>query len=166
MRPLYKHSKDNKEILRTALCHTMDCVAHLAPLSVRFPRQEYWSRLSFPSPGDLPKPGIKPKASSLQADSLWSEPPGKPQEQLNASKLDNLVETYETPAYRFLRRQVRRSGIPISFKIFQFCCDLHSQRLKHSQWSRSRCFSSISLLGNLISGSSAFCKPSLYIWKF
>ena len=37
------------------------------------------------------------------------------------------------PAYRFLRRQVRCSGIPISFRIFHICCDLHSQRLWHSQ---------------------------------
>ena len=43
-----------------------------------FSRQEYWSGLPFPSPGDLPDPGIKPIAPELQADSLQSEPPGKP----------------------------------------------------------------------------------------
>ena len=42
-----------------------------------FPRQEYWSGLSFPSPGDLPNPGIKPRSLVLQADSLTSQPPGK-----------------------------------------------------------------------------------------
>ena len=42
-----------------------------------FSRQEYWSALPFPSPGDLPDPGIKPMSSALQADSLPSEPPGK-----------------------------------------------------------------------------------------
>ena len=42
-----------------------------------FSRQEYWSRLLFPSPGDLPDPGIKPRSSTLWADSLPSEPPGK-----------------------------------------------------------------------------------------
>ena len=41
-------------------------------------RQEYWSGLSFPSPGDLPDPGIEPKSPALQADALTSEPPGKP----------------------------------------------------------------------------------------
>ena len=41
-------------------------------------RQEYWSGLPFPSPGDLPDPGIKPRSPLLQADSLLSEPPGKP----------------------------------------------------------------------------------------
>ena len=47
----------------------MDCIAHQAPLSTRFPRQEYWSGLSFVSP-ELPNPGIEPTSPVLQADSL------------------------------------------------------------------------------------------------
>ena len=47
-------------------------------LSVGVSRQEYWSRLPFPSPGDLPNPGIKPGSPALGADALPSEPPGKP----------------------------------------------------------------------------------------
>ena len=43
-----------------------------------FSRQEYWSGLPCPPPGDLPNPGIKPRSPRLQADSLPSEPPGKP----------------------------------------------------------------------------------------
>ena len=42
-----------------------------------FSRQEYWSGLPFPSPGDLPNPGIEPKSPALQADTLTSGPPGK-----------------------------------------------------------------------------------------
>ena len=42
-----------------------------------FSRQEYWSGLPFPSPGDLPNPGIEPRSPALQADTLLSEPPGK-----------------------------------------------------------------------------------------
>jgi len=42
-----------------------------------FSRQEYWSGLPFPSPGDIPDPGIEPRSPSLQADALTSEPPGK-----------------------------------------------------------------------------------------
>ena len=42
-----------------------------------FSRQEYWSGLPFPSPGDLPNPGIEPRSPKLQVDSLPSEPPGK-----------------------------------------------------------------------------------------
>ena len=53
-------------------------VAHQTPLSVEFSKQEHWSGLPFLSPGDLPNPGIEPGSSPLQADSLLSEPPGKP----------------------------------------------------------------------------------------
>ena len=49
---------------------TLWTVASQDPLSLGFPRQEYWSRLLFPSPGDLPKPGIEPTSPALQADSL------------------------------------------------------------------------------------------------
>ena len=48
-----------------------------APLSMGFPRQEYWSGLPFPSPVDLPEPGIEPGSPALQADSLPSEPLGQ-----------------------------------------------------------------------------------------
>ena len=53
-------------------------VAHQAPLSMGFPRQEYWSGLPFPPPGDLPNPGIEPESPSLQADSSPTEPPENP----------------------------------------------------------------------------------------
>ena len=53
-------------------------LASQAPLSMEFSRQEYWSGLPFPSLGDLAHPGIKPGSPALQADSLLSEPPGKP----------------------------------------------------------------------------------------
>ena len=53
-------------------------VAHQAPPSMGFSRQEYWSGLPFPSPGDLPDLGIEPRSPTLEADALTSEPPGKP----------------------------------------------------------------------------------------
>ena len=53
-------------------------VAHQASLSVEFSRQGYWSGLPFPFPGDLPNPGMEPWPPALQADSLLSEPPGRP----------------------------------------------------------------------------------------
>ena len=52
-------------------------VAHQASLSMEFSRQESWSGLPFPSPRDLPDPGIELRSLALQADSLLSEPPGK-----------------------------------------------------------------------------------------
>ena len=53
-------------------------VAHQPPLSLEISRQEYWSGLPLPSPGDLPHPGIEPGSPALLADSLPSEPPRKP----------------------------------------------------------------------------------------
>ena len=53
-------------------------VAHQAPLSMGFSRQESWSGLPFPSPGELPNPGIEPGSPALQADALTSKLPGKP----------------------------------------------------------------------------------------
>ena len=53
-------------------------VTYQAPLSMGFPRQEYWSGLPFPSPGNLPDPGIESRFPALLEDSLLSEPPGKP----------------------------------------------------------------------------------------
>ena len=53
-------------------------VAYQAPLYMGFSRQEYWNGLPFPSPGDLPNPGIKPRSPTLQGDSLPAEPQEKP----------------------------------------------------------------------------------------
>ena len=62
-------SNSLRPTLWTVVCH--------APLSMAFSKQEYWSGLPFPSPGDLPNSGIEPRSPALQADSLPSEPLGK-----------------------------------------------------------------------------------------
>ena len=67
-----------KSLSRVRLSVTPWTVAHQASPSMGFSRQEYWSGLPFPSPGDLSDPGIKPGSPSLEADALLSEPPGKP----------------------------------------------------------------------------------------
>ena len=77
-------------------------VARQASSSMGFPRQEYWSGLPFPSPRDLPDPGIEPRFSTLQADSLQSEPPGK---LLGAKRQeDNLLVSFqnELPCHTLL----------------------------------------------------------------
>ena len=56
---------------------TLWTVAHQVPLSMGFPRQEYWSGLPFPSPGDLPDPEMEPGSPALQADALQFELLGK-----------------------------------------------------------------------------------------
>ena len=70
-----------KEVLVTQcviLFATPWTVAHQAPLSLGFSRQEYWSGMSFPFPADFPNPGIEPESPALQANSLPSKLPGKP----------------------------------------------------------------------------------------
>ena len=57
---------------------TLWTVSYQASLSMGFSKQEYWSGLPFPSPGDLPDPGIEPESPTLEAGALTSEPPGKP----------------------------------------------------------------------------------------
>ena len=65
-----------KSLSRVRLFVTPWTVAYQALPSMGFSRQESWNGLPFPSPGDLPDPGIKPRSPALQADALPSEPPG------------------------------------------------------------------------------------------
>ena len=67
-----------KSLSRVRLFATPWTVAYQAPPSMGFSWQEYWSGLPFPSAGDLPDPGIEPGSPAFQADTLTSEPPGKP----------------------------------------------------------------------------------------
>ena len=62
---MYYLLSHDQQFARTVACQ--------APLSTEFSRQEYWSGLPFPSPGDLPDPGIKSRSPALQADSLPPE---------------------------------------------------------------------------------------------
>ena len=75
---LFIHEEWVKSLSHVRLFATLWTVAHQALQSMGFSRQEYWSGLPFPSPGDLPDPGIKPRSPALQADALTSEPQGKP----------------------------------------------------------------------------------------
>ena len=64
-------------LIHVVLFVTLWTVAHQEPLSTEFSKQEHWSGLPFPSPRDLPNPGIKPGSPALQADSLPTELQGK-----------------------------------------------------------------------------------------
>ena len=77
MSTVFLKGKKVKSLSRVQLFATALIVAHKAPPSMGFSRQEYWSGLPFPCPGDLPDPGIEPRSPTLQADALPSEPPGK-----------------------------------------------------------------------------------------
>ena len=67
-----------KLLSRVRLFATPWTVAYQAPPSMGFSRQEYWSGVPFPSPGDLPDPGIEPGFPAFQEDDLTSEPQGSP----------------------------------------------------------------------------------------
>ena len=78
-----------KLLSRSQLFVTPWVITCQVPLSMGFSRQEHWSGLPFPSPGDLPNPGIKPGSPTLQVDSLPAEPPGKPKECQTISKMNS-----------------------------------------------------------------------------
>ena len=71
----------------------MDCSSPGS--SVEFSKQEYWSGMPFPSPGDLTNPGIEPRSPSLQADSLPSQPPEKP----SSSNYENAMLSHNKYSY-------------------------------------------------------------------
>ena len=72
-----------KSLSRVQLFAIPWTVAYQAPLSMGFSRQEYWSGLPFPSPGEIPNPGIEPRFPALQANSLPTKPPGRPMKNIN-----------------------------------------------------------------------------------
>ena len=77
-------------------------IAYQAPPSMDFSRQEYWNGFPFPSPGDLPYPGIKPGSPTLQADRLPSEPPGKPNKYIKTTQ-------FTDEGNKSLRAEAKRS---------------------------------------------------------
>ena len=86
-----------KSLSHVRLFATLWIVAYQAPQSTEFSRQDYWSGLPFPSPGDLPDPGMEPGSHALQTDVLLSEPPGKPiliTSKVEIHKMLVLEETY------------------------------------------------------------------------
>ena len=94
---------------RVRLFSTSWTVAHQTPLSTGFSGQEYWSGLSFPSPGDLPDPQIEPGSPALQADSLWFEPPAKPLESRTDSGQSQRL-TSKLGAGVLVQKQGKRTG--------------------------------------------------------
>ena len=76
---ILKVKESEREVAQSCptLCDPVDCSLP-GPLSMGLSRQEYWSGLPFPSPGDLPNPGIERGSPALEEDALTSEPPGKP----------------------------------------------------------------------------------------
>ena len=103
-----------KSLSHVCLFATPWTVAYRAPSSTGFSRQEYWSGLPFPSPEDLPNPGIKPGSPALQTDVLLSEPPGKPMKLLSHVQLFATPWTvaYQAPPSMGFSRQEYWSELP------------------------------------------------------
>ena len=78
---------------------TLWIVAHQAPLSMEFSRQEYWSGLPCPSPGDLPHPGIEPRSAASQADSYRLSHQGSPLELSPPGDLVTLLGLTDVPRW-------------------------------------------------------------------
>ena len=85
-------------------------VAHQAPLSMRLPRQDYWSGLPFPSPGHLPDPGIKPMSPALAGGLFTTEPPGKPDGTIPLAYSKTIKETGELCEKEMRRRIMQKVG--------------------------------------------------------
>ena len=106
---LYINSAKSRQSCPT-LCDPMDCSPHQTSLFKAFSRQEYWSGLPCPSPGDLPNPGIEHVSPALQTDALPSEPLGKPQVQLLGQE-DTLKKGMAThPGYSCLKNSTDRGA--------------------------------------------------------
>ena len=93
--------------------------ARQAPLSMGFSRQEYWSGLPCPPPGDIPNPGIEPRSPTLQVDSLPTEPPGKP-------SISILIVYWSSYSFNCLsqtrRVQKKKAWIELNSLIFWLHC--------------------------------------------
>ena len=106
--------QDSESVSRSVLSNFAKpwTVAHLAPLSMEFSRQEYWSGWPFSSPGDLPHPGIEPGSPTLQADSLLSEPTGKPnQDSTIVQLLGSTKDTFETHGHEIKGRPISKGCV-------------------------------------------------------
>ena len=102
-----------KLLTRVRLFVTPWTVAHQAPPSMGFSRQEHWSGLPFPSPGDLANPGIEPRSPASQADALISEPPGKPLIVLQFSSVQSCLTLCDSMSYS-------TPGLPVHHQHLEF----------------------------------------------
>ena len=100
------------------LIATLWTVAHWAPLSMGFSRQEYWSGLLFPSPGDLPDLRTEPGSPTRQADSLLFEPPGKPLESRTDSGQSQRLTSKLGAAVLVQKQGERTEEVVVSFTLF------------------------------------------------
>ena len=122
------HRHKKVELLsRVWLFATPWTVAYQAPLSMEFSSQDYWSGLPFPSPGDLPNPGIEPRSPALQTGALPSEPRNNKTISWFATPW---TVAYQAPPSMGLSRQEYWSGLPFPSPMHE------SEKWKWSRFSR------------------------------
>ena len=98
--------KKVKSLSRFRLFATPWAVAYQPPPSMGFSGQEYWSGLPFPSPGDLPNPGMEPRSPALQADTLTAELPGKPQHYIDDTKIQRTWNLIIEKLFKLVTTQI------------------------------------------------------------
>ena len=105
-----------RSLSRVRLCDPWP-VAHQAPPPMEFSRQEYRSGLPFPSPGDLPNPGIEPGSPTLRVDALPSEPPGNPKQGVQQLVLRShkLLDDFQEKVFK---DREKSCGVQISLSTF------------------------------------------------
>ena len=130
-----------KLLSRVQLFVTPWTVAYQAPPSMEFSRQEYWSGLPFPSPGDLPNQGIEPMSPTLQADVLPSELPGK--------RLVCVIP-YKPNSSKF---GASRLKLPCYYRYFCPNVNLFTRMLHFSPSVSSSLFSSVQFSRSVVSNS-------------
>ncbi|KAB0378190.1 hypothetical protein FD755_009768, partial [Muntiacus reevesi] len=153
----------------------------VAPPSTGFSRQEYWSGVPFPSRGDLPNPGIEPGSPASQADALLSEPPRNNlmwfKANINVYILWKQCQTLFLGAPKSLQMVIAAmklkdiyslEGKKENLSASTFSPSICHEVMEPKFWGEFSCFFPVILaeVANLISGSSAFSKLSLYILKF
>ena len=128
-----------RSLSHVQLCATPWTVASQAPLSIGFSRQEYWSELPFPSPGNLPDAGVEPgcsEAPALQADSLSLSHPESPQANtqrpiwLRAKRIWVLTR-------KDLKQTTHVSSLLSTPNVFKHVCSRHESSGDLSAWSRA-----------------------------
>ena len=114
-------------------------IDYQVPPSMGFSRQEYWSGLPFPAPGDLPNPGIEPQSPALQADALPSEPPGNSQTTiLNDINNKNLC-MFKPPSFVVVFHKSERKLIQCLSKVKRLESDQTRKRNKRNpNWNISK----------------------------
>ena len=117
-----------QSLSRVRLFVTPWTVAHQVFLSMEFSRQECWGGLLFPSPGNLPSPGIEPRSPALQADSLPPEPPGKPLYMYNAAAKPSAGQL--TLSSAMMERHSKWVGLGIdAIQVLCLCTPIYSYKV-------------------------------------